>query len=148
MRGFALAPLEFRTVSRLIVISNRVSAPKARTADGTQGGLAVALAAALREARGIWFGWSGNKTDEFTGQINLSRDQGVTSATIDLEEQDVDEYYNGYANRTLWPLFHYRVDLAEFDRSFGAGYERVNQRLASTAVPLIEPDDLSCPDDH
>ena len=79
MRGFAFAPLEFRTVSRLIVISNRVSAPKARTADGTQGGLAVALAAALREARGIWFGWSGNKTDEFTGQINLHRDEGVTA---------------------------------------------------------------------
>ena len=142
MRGFALAPLEFGTVSRLIVISNRVSAPKARSADGTQGGLAVALAAALREARGIWFGWSGNKTDEFTGQINLSRDEGVTSATIDLEEQDVDEYYNGYANRTLWPLFHYRIDLAEYDRSFGAGYERVNDRFAETVAPLIEPDDL------
>ena len=129
-------------MSRLIVISNRVSAPKARSADGTQGGLAVALAAALRETRGIWFGWSGNKTEEFTGQINLHRNQGVTSATIDLEEQDVDEYYNGYANRTLWPLFHYRIDLAEYDRSFGAGYERVNDRFAETVAPLIEPDDL------
>ena len=66
----------------------------------------------------------------------------MTIATVDLEEQDVDEYYNGYANRTLWPLFHYRVDLAEFDRNFGSGYERVNQRFASTAVPLIEPDDI------
>src|SRR5690606_38983490 len=67
---------------------------------------------------------------------------GVTTATVDLEEQDVDEYYNGYANRTLWPLFHYRIDLAEFDRSFGAGYERVNERFAETLAPLIEPDDL------
>ena len=107
-------------MSRLIVISNRVSAPKPRSADGAQGGLAVALAAALREYRGLWFGWSGEKTDEFTGQIDLQRHDGVTTATIDLEEQDVDEYYNGYANRTLWPLFHYRIDLAEYDRSFGA----------------------------
>src|SRR3990170_6337804 len=129
-------------MSRLIVISNRVSAPKPRSADGSQGGLAVALTAALRETRGIWFGWSGNKTDEFTGQINLSREDGVTSATIDLEEQDVDEYYNGYANRTLWPLFHYRIDLAEYDRSFAGGYERVNERFAGTVAPLIEPDDL------
>ena len=60
-----------------------------------------ALAAALRESRGIWFGWSGEKTDEFTGHIDLQRHDGVTTATIDLEEQDVDEYYNGYANRTL-----------------------------------------------
>ena len=129
-------------MSRLIVISNRVSAPKANSAAGSQGGLAVALAAALREYRGLWFGWSGNKTDEFTGMIDFQRHEGVTTATVDLEEQDVDEYYNGYANRTLWPLFHYRVDLAEFDRTFGSGYERVNERFADTVAPLIEPDDL------
>jgi trehalose 6-phosphate synthase len=129
-------------MSRLIVISNRVSTPKARSANGAQGGLAVALAAALREYRGLWFGWSGNRTEHFTGQINMHRADGVTTATVDLEEQDVDEYYNGYANRTLWPLFHYRIDLAEYDRSFGAGYERVNERFAETVAPLIEPDDL------
>jgi len=129
-------------MSRLIVISNRVSTPKPRSANGSQGGLAVALSAALREYRGLWFGWSGEKTDEFTGQINLHREDGVTTATVDLEEQDVDEYYNGYANRTLWPLFHYRIDLAEYDRSFGSGYERVNERFAETVAPLIEADDL------
>ena len=129
-------------MSRLIVISNRVSTPKPRSGNGSQGGLAVALAAALREYRGLWFGWSGEKTDEFTGHINLHREDGVTTATIDLEDQDINEYYNGYANRTLWPLFHYRIDLAEYDRSFGAGYERVNERFAETVSPLIEPDDL------
>jgi len=129
-------------LSRLIVISNRVTAPKARSESGAQGGLSVALAAALREYRGLWFGWSGNRTDEFTGLIDVQRHEGVTTATVDLEDQDVDEYYNGYANRTLWPLFHYRIDLAEYDRSFGSGYERVNSRFADTVVPLIEPDDL------
>jgi trehalose 6-phosphate synthase len=128
-------------MSRLIIISNRVSAPKGE-GQGAQGGLAVALSAALRDHRGLWFGWSGERTDEFTGQINLQRHDGVTTATIDLEEQDVEEYYNGYANRTLWPLFHYRIDLAEYDRSFGSGYERVNERFAETVAPLIEPDDL------
>ena len=42
----------------------------------------------------------------------------------------------------MWPLFHYRIDLAEYDRSFGAGYERVNERFAETVAPLIEQDDL------
>jgi trehalose 6-phosphate synthase len=127
-------------MSRLIVISNRVT-PQAGQA-GAQGGLWVALGAALRQYRGIWFGWSGGKTDRFSGQIDLQRHDGVTTATIDLEEQDIDEYYNGYANRTLWPLFHYRIDLAEYDRSFGSGYERVNTRFAETVAPLIDPDDL------
>ena len=129
-------------MSRLIVISNRVSAPTAAGAVGAQGGLSVALAAALREYRGLWFGWSGQTTEQFTGHLDLQRHEGVTTATVDLEAQDVDEYYNGYANRTLWPLFHYRIDLAEYDRSFGSGYERVNERFAETVCPLIEPDDL------
>jgi len=129
-------------MSRLIVISNRVAAPKPEGEGGAQGGLAVALSAALREYRGLWFGWSGNKTEEFSGHIDFQRHDGVTSATIDLEEQDVEEYYNGYANRTLWPLFHYRIDLAEYDRSFAGGYERVNARFAETVQPLIESDDL------
>ena len=129
-------------MNRLIIISNRVSAPMARGDKASQGGLAVALAAALRESSGIWFGWSGNATDRFTGEISVQKTEGVTTATVDLEEQDIDEYYNGYANRTLWPLFHYRIDLAEFDRLFGAGYERVNQRFAATVAPLIEDGDL------
>jgi trehalose 6-phosphate synthase len=129
--------MECYPLSRLIVISNRVSA-----GGGAQGGLAVALSAALRENGGIWFGWSGEETDQFTGHINFQREDGVTTATIDLEEQDIDEYYNGYANRTLWPLFHYRIDLAEYERSFADGYQRANERFAETVLPLIEPDDL------
>ncbi|MCJ2180532.1 alpha,alpha-trehalose-phosphate synthase (UDP-forming) [Novosphingobium album (ex Hu et al. 2023)] len=129
-------------MSRLIVISNRVSVPKAAGAAGAQGGLAVALNSALREHRGIWFGWSGQETETFTGHLNMQRIDDVTTATIDLEPQDIDEYYNGYANRTLWPLFHYRIDLTEYDRNFGEGYERVNARFADSVLPLIEPDDL------
>ncbi|HUE78609.1 MAG TPA: trehalose-6-phosphate synthase [Sphingomicrobium sp.] len=128
-------------MSRLIVISNRVSAATGQLS-GAQGGLAVALTAALKEYRGLWFGWSGNLTDNFTGHINFDRQGGVTTATVDLEEQDVDEYYNGYANRTLWPLFHYRIDLAEYERDFAGGYQRTNERFAQTVRPLIEPDDF------
>jgi trehalose 6-phosphate synthase len=128
-------------MSRLIIVSNRVSPPVGE-GQANQGGLAVALSSALRETNGIWFGWSGNEIEQFTGQINMARAGGVTSATIDLEPQDIDEYYNGFANRTLWPLFHDRTDLAEFERTFAGGYERVNARFAETMIPLITPDDL------
>jgi trehalose 6-phosphate synthase len=134
-------------MSRLIIISNRVSAPTSK-GDGAQGGLAVALSAALRESDGIWFGWSGQETDSFTGKVDIQQACGVTTATIDLEVQDVDEYYNGYANRTLWPLFHYRIDIAEFERGFAGGYARVNMRFADTVLPLIETDDLVWVNDY
>jgi trehalose 6-phosphate synthase len=126
---------------RLIVVSNRVQVEQ-EGQSANRGGLAVALAAALRESHGIWFGWSGEQTDAFTGEITFRRDDGVATATIDLEAQDVDEYYNGFANRTLWPLFHYRLDLTEIARDFAGGYARVNRRFADTLAPLIEPDDL------
>jgi trehalose 6-phosphate synthase len=130
-------------MSRLIVVSNRVNPPNpAEGGEGSVGGLAMALAAALREYSGIWFGWSGKTIPEFTGQLNMQRIEGVTVATVDLEETDYQEYYNGYANKTLWPLFHYRVDLTAYDRSFGEGYDRVNKRFAETLLPLIEPDDI------
>jgi len=128
-------------MSRLIVVSNRVSPPESGSG-ASQGGLAMAMSAALREYSGIWFGWSGRSTPHFAGQISMERIGGVTVATIDLEEQDVQEYYNGYANATLWPLFHYRIDLTAYERSFGSGYERVNGRFADMLLPLIEPDDL------
>ncbi len=125
-------------MSRLIVVSNRVSMP---TPDAAQGGLAVALQAALREAGGLWFGWSGRTVEEFNGSVSFEEIDGVRSATVDLEPQDVEEYYNGFANRTLWPLFHYRIDLAKYNRSFGSGYERVNKRFAEPLHVMIEPGD-------
>jgi trehalose 6-phosphate synthase len=128
-------------VSRLIVVSNRVSPPNA-AGEETVGGLAMALAAALREYSGLWFGWSGKTTPEFTGALDTETIDGVTTAVVDLEEADRDEYYNGYANKTLWPLFHYRTDLAAYDRVYGEGYSRVNKRFAATLAPLIKPDDV------
>jgi trehalose 6-phosphate synthase len=128
-------------MSRLIVVSNRVSAPQEK-GESPAGGLAVALAAALREYSGFWFGWSGETVSTFTGELQTQRVEDVTIVTVDLEEADYQEYYNGYANGTLWPLFHYRIDLTAYDRSFGQGYERVNRRFAETLAPLIQPDDL------
>ena len=51
----------------------------------------------------------------------------VEYVTIDLSERDIDEYYNGFANRALWPLFHHRPNLTEFARRDMAAYYRVNQ---------------------
>lgn len=128
-------------MGRLIVVSNRVS-PPADSGAGSVGGLAMALGAALREFSGVWFGWSGQTVDQYTGQLRVERHAGVTLATVDLDEQDRNEYYNGYANRTLWPLFHYRTDLTAYERSFDAGYQRVNARFAEALAPLIQPDDF------
>lgn len=128
-------------MSRLIVVSNRVNLSN-DTGAAAVGGLAAGIAAALRDSNGIWFGWSGETTPVYTGHIAMDRVGNVTVAKVDLEEQDVEEYYNGYANKTLWPLFHHRIDLTAYERSFDAGYARVNRRFAEALRALVSPDDL------
>lgn len=129
-------------MGRLVIISNRVAVAKGRGAAGAQGGLAGALNSALKKHGGVWFGWSGQEAETTTGHIQLHTHEGVTTATIDLSHHDVEEYYNGYANSTLWPLFHYRIDLTEYENETGRGYERVNETFAQSVAPLIDPDDL------
>ncbi|MEM8586485.1 MAG: alpha,alpha-trehalose-phosphate synthase (UDP-forming) [Pseudomonadota bacterium] len=127
-------------MSRLVIISNRV-APIAE-GKASSGGLAVAVLEALKKAGGgIWFGWSGEVLAETQSEPNLFRTGKIEYATIDLSIRDHDEYYNGYANATLWPLFHYRLDLTEFSRRTYSGYLRVNALFASRLAPLVEAED-------
>ncbi len=129
-------------MTRLVVISNRVAIPSARGAAGAQGGLAGALNSALKENGGVWFGWSGREVAAPSSEPTVATYNGVTMATIDLSPQDVAEYYYGYANSTLWPLFHYRLDLTEYERLTAIGYERVNERFANSLDSLLRNDDL------
>src|SRR5262249_32788952 len=109
---------------RLVVVSNRVG-PIGRD-KAAQGGLAVGLRAALEHAGGIWFGYSGSISEKPSRTPKLTSDGNVTAALVDLSRRDYEEYYVGYANRVLWPLFHYRPSLIGFSRRDLAGYLRVN----------------------
>ncbi len=124
-------------MSRLVVVSNRVA-----SAAGPAGGLAIAIGAALKGRPALWFGWSGERTARFDGALCVRRVGETEIVTVELEDADVEEYYNGYANAALWPLFHSRTDLAAYDRSFSEGYARVNRRFAAALRPLLKPDDL------
>jgi trehalose 6-phosphate synthase len=131
-------------MGRLVVVSNRLADPRKVAA----GGLAVALAEVLNNTGGLWFGWSGKIVEAAEGgkpgegELHTSRAGPVTLATVDLCREDYDAYYLGYSNGVLWPVFHYRLDLADFDAGGIAGYRRVNQLFARTLLPLLQPDDI------
>ncbi len=127
-------------MSHLVVVSNRVAAPN--HGKGAEGGLAVALRGALKENGGLWFGWSGKVAERPSPNPHITGSDRITYATVDLTESDYDEYYNGFANSVLWPLFHYRLDLMDFSRRSLNGYQRVNSLFAQRLVPLLKPDDL------
>jgi len=124
----------------LVVVSNRVTLTGGPKPDS--GGLAVAIRSALQESGGVWFGWSGEVAEEPNNELRIAVDGPLTFATVDLSRRDYDEYYFGYANRVLWPLFHYRTGLVEFSRSYLAGYLRVNQMFAQTLTPMLSAQDV------
>lgn len=130
-----------RMQQRVILISNRVTVPTQGRATAP-GGLAVAVKAALKQRSGIWFGWSGNSTDEPSPEPQIIERNRTTYAVIDLSNADYQEYYNGFANRVLWPILHYRVDLAEYSHSDLGGYQRVNRIFADHVSRILQPDDI------
>jgi len=126
-------------VSRLVIVSNRVADLRATTQTG---GLAVGLADAVRERGGVWFGWNGERDGVTGGDLHVERIGRVDRVAAPLSAQDVSDYYLGYANSVLWPLFHYRLDLVDYRPAFFAGYRRVNETFARQLLPFLKPDDL------
>ena len=124
---------------RLVVVSNRVGIP-----DGgaRAGGLEVAIRPALKRRGGIWFGWSGKISDGATGPAKTTVQDNVSYVTVDMLRDDHEEFYNGFANRVLWPILHYRLDLAEFSRRDLGGYFRVNEYFARNLETFLRPDDV------
>src|SRR5262245_7668695 len=123
-------------MSRIVLVSNRVTdirkAPQA-------GGVAVALADIVRTRPALWFGWNGEIAPEHATPT-LEREGRI--ATVPLSEADHQAYYLGYSNSVLWPVFHNRLDLAQFEAGFFERYVGVNRRLAEQLRPLLRPDDL------
>ncbi len=124
-------------MGRLVIASNRTAAPGQPPA----GGLAVALRDALARRGGVWFGWSGEVLERETRGVNLTVEDNVDFALAGLTEREHKGYYLGYANRALWPVFHYRVDLACFDDAEFEIYEGVNRRFGRLLAQLLRRDD-------
>jgi trehalose 6-phosphate synthase len=123
-------------MSRVILVSNRVSDLR-RAAQA--GGVAVALAYVVRTHPSLWFGWSGEITP--TEEADAVQHTGRI-VTVPLTPTEHERYYLGYANSVLWPVFHNRLDVAQFEAGFFAQYMGVNRRLAGLLQPLLRPDDI------
>ena len=126
-------------MGRLVIVSNRVPPPKSTA---SAGGLAVGLKLALARDGGMWFGWSGKTVPAASKKPTVVVVDGICYVTTDLSRQEYREYYCGYTNRTLWPVCHYRVDLATFDDRFRRTYHQVNDRFAHQLGSMLEPDDV------
>ncbi|WP_374049274.1 trehalose-6-phosphate synthase [Sinomonas sp. ASV486] len=114
-----------------LVVSNRL--PVDRVGEGedsgwrrSPGGLVTALAPVMEHSDGAWVGWHGAPDEELTPFEH----EGISVLPVPLSAQELENYYEGFSNATLWPLYHDVIAPPEFHRAWWDSYRRVNQRFA------------------
>jgi trehalose 6-phosphate synthase len=134
-------------VSRLVVVSNRIPIPVPTDQAGEfeipAGGLAAAVFTALRSRPGsLWVGWNGKvETRKHLGRVSRFALRNTELLGLPFTQAEVDDFYHGFCNMVLWPLFHSFQDRVRIaDREEGA-YLKLQSRLAQVLRPLLKADD-------
>ena len=126
---------------QMVVEANRLPFDMEKMPDGTTkarqapGGLVTALAPILSRRHGAWIGWPG--TADVT--LDPTTTDGLSLHPVTLSGQEVDDYYEGFSNETLWPLYHDAVVGSQFHREWWEAYQKVNARFAEAAADLAAP---------
>ena len=128
----------------LLVVANRLPVDESILPDGTvewsrsPGGLVSALHPVLRDRSGTWIGWSGG----IDSTPYVPDTDGIRMRSVPLSDSDYENYYEGYANSTLWPLYHDAVETPAFHRRWWEAYQRVNRRFAQVTADYAERDSM------
>ncbi len=131
--------------SRLIVVSNRLPVALVREGDSwktkrSAGGLATAMDPILKQAGGVWIGWSGSTGEVPPEALSLLR-QEQSSIGVDLPADILEKFYEGYSNQALWPLFHSFTSRLQFDPESWYAYIEANRRFCAAVVEEFQPGD-------
>lgn len=109
------------------------------------GGLVTALLPVLRDRGGVWIGWPGvtQEVPELNQILHeASRGAGYELRPVILSAEEVDRYYHGYSNETIWPLFHDLSSQCEFQPDYWHTYVKVNRKFAEAVLEDARPDDF------
>lgn len=121
-----------------VVLSNRLPVDHVLAPDGTStwqqspGGLVTALEPVMRAAEGAWVGWVGQPDIEFEPFEN----DGIHIIPVALSADEIENYYEGFSNDTLWPLYHDVIASPSYHRVWWESYVRVNRRFAEVAASI------------
>lgn len=134
---------------RLLIISNRlpISVEKRRRGlhfEPSIGGLATGLRSFYKSYNSTWIGWPGInlekiKDEELDVQLRLLCENCYP---VFLSQHDVEDYYHGFCNKTIWPLFHYYPSYTAYSKDLWEAYERVNRIFADAVTEFAEQGDI------
>ncbi len=123
-------------LSRFVVVANRLPVDQVTDDDGqtawrtSPGGLVTALEPVMRGQDGVWIGWAGIP-DEAMAPFQAD---GLQLVPVDLSAREIEEYYEGFSNATLWPLYHDAIVTPRYRREWWDAYVRVNRTFAETTA--------------
>ena len=121
-----------------VVVSNRLPVDRVVADDGSAawkqspGGLVTALEPVMRQADGAWVGWIGQPGEH----VDPFDHDGIRIVPLSLSADEVEQYYEGFSNDTIWPLYHDVIVPATYHRQWWDSYVEVNQRFADAAAAI------------
>jgi len=133
---------------RIVVVANRM--PVRRVQEGRQsrwvtspGGLVAALAPMLRERGGAWIGWDGTAAERVPDKPPKPFEhEGMLIQPVAMTDEELDGFYYGFSNETLWPLYHDAIRFPTFHRHWWRPYRTLNERFAQATLAASGDDDL------
>ncbi|MGM0438284.1 MAG: trehalose-6-phosphate synthase, partial [Bacillota bacterium] len=137
-------------MERLILVSNRLPVNVSRDDDGefvyepSSGGLATGLSSVYQNYEGFWMGWPGIAEDELTEKEKYKMSNELKEKDnhpVFLSQNELDNYYYGFCNRTLWPLFHYFTQYTQYPEKYWETYKKVNLKFFNELKDKIQPGD-------
>ena len=136
-------------MNKTIIVSNRLPlqisiSDNELNVTPSVGGLATGMKSVHAEGNGVWVGWSGITDEELDDELKPKVNEKIEASkcrAVSLTEDDVNDFYLGFSNRTLWPLFHYFLEYTEFENSHWEAYKRVNEKFAKVVLETIEDGD-------
>ena len=142
-------PAPKRPVSRtgrLVVVANRLPVRRVRKDDGEEtwerspGGLVSALAPLLQDSGGHWIGWPGVPGP--VEDVPASQD-GIAHGVVPIGKEELETFYFGFSNSTIWPLYHDNLRPPEYHRAWWRSYHAVNRRYADATVEQLARGDVA-----
>lgn len=134
-------------MSKTIIVSNRLPLKISEENSGytlttTEGGLATGLGSVYRNGNNIWIGWPGTEIQDEDQQKEIEANLATMSLMpVFLTQEEIDLYYQGFCNETLWPIFHYLSTYAHYEQTCWDSYVQVNQKFNEVISKLVEPGD-------
>jgi trehalose 6-phosphate synthase/phosphatase len=136
-------------MGRLLVIANRLPFSITKRAEKfafrpSAGGLAVGLSSLPESYERLWIGWPGITNEKLTNHDKEQIREKLADENclpVFLSEKQIERYYLGFSNKTIWPLFHYFPTRTIWENNFWKTYQQVNQTFFKTVADIVEPGD-------